>query len=253
MTQKEVDDLWKKKPLIIAGPCSAETEEQVLQTAQQLKELNKVDILRAGIWKPRTRPGNFEGVGEVGLPWLQKARELTGLPFAVEVAAANQVEAALKYETDFLWIGARSTANPFSVHEIAQALKGVDIPVFIKNPINPDLELWIGAVERIEKAGIKQMGLIHRGFSVFGKSEFRNVPTWQIAIEMKRRFDELPFLIDPSHICGNRSLIKSVLQNAIDLDYDGAIIEVHVDPDHAWSDANQQINPQTLKDLLNQI
>lgn len=248
-----ITDIWHRRPLLISGPCSAETEEQVVQTAIALKEINKIDVMRAGIWKPRTRPGNFEGVGAIGLSWLVKAKEITGLPMAVEVASAKQIEEALSHDIDIFWIGARTTANPFSVQEIADALKGVNIPVFIKNPVNPDIELWIGALERIEKAGIEKIGLIHRGFSAYGNSEFRNVPTWQLAIEMKRRFNELPFLIDPSHICGNRQLLKSVMQNAIDLDYNGIIIESHIRPDEAWSDPLQQVTPQNLKTLLDGI
>lgn len=250
--QKTIE-LLNKRPLIISGPCSAETEEQVIQTALRLKQTGKVDVLRAGIWKPRTRPGNFEGVGSMGLPWLQKAKQLTGLPFAVEVATAKQLEDALKHNTDIVWIGARTTANPFSVQEIADALKGVDIPVLIKNPVNPDMELWTGALERVIKAGIENIALIHRGFSAYGDSEFRNAPMWQLAIEMKRRFPELPFIIDPSHICGNRHMLQEITQNAIDLDYDGVIIESHIDPDQAWSDANQQITPERLKELLEDI
>jgi chorismate mutase len=247
------DEIWQKRPLIIAGPCSAETEEQVLQTALAIKQTGKVDVLRAGIWKPRTRPGNFEGVGSIGLPWLQKAKELTGLPFAVEVATARQLEEALKHETDMVWIGARTTANPFSVQEVADALKGVDIPVLIKNPVNPDMELWTGALERVVKAGVKKIALVHRGFSSYGDAEFRNAPMWQLAIEMKRRFPELPFIIDPSHICGNRHMLQEITQNAIDLDYDGVIIESHINPDQAWSDASQQITPARLKELLDDI
>jgi chorismate mutase len=250
--QKTVE-LLSKRPLIISGPCSAETEEQVVQTALRLKQTGKVDVLRAGIWKPRTRPGNFEGVGNIGLPWLQKAKQLTGLPFAVEVATPKQLEDALNHDTDIVWIGARTTANPFSVQEIADALKGVDIPVLIKNPVNPDMELWTGALERIVKAGVKNIALIHRGFSSYGDSEFRNAPMWQLAIEMKRRFPELPFIIDPSHICGNRHMLQEITQNAIDLDYDGVIIESHIDPDNAWSDASQQITPERLKELLEDI
>ncbi len=239
--------------MIIAGPCSAETEEQVLQTALQLKATGKVDALRAGIWKPRTRPGNFEGVGATGLPWLQQAKKLTGLPFAIEVATAKQLEEALKYDTDIVWIGARTTANPFSVQEVADALKGVNIPVLVKNPVNPDMELWTGALERVIKAGIKNIALVHRGFSSYGNSDFRNAPMWQLVIEMKRRFPELPFLIDPSHICGNRHMLQEVVQNAMDLDYDGILIESHIDPDNAWSDAFQQITPGKLSELLSNI
>lgn len=249
----EAGKVLKKRPLIIAGPCSAETEEQVLETAMQLKATGKVDILRAGIWKPRTRPGNFEGVGAAGLPWLQKAKEQTGLPFAVEVATAKQLEDALKHDVDMVWIGARTTANPFSVQEVADALKGVTIPVLIKNPVNPDMELWTGALERVMKAGIAEIALIHRGFSAYGSSDFRNAPMWQLALEMKRRFPGLPFIVDPSHICGNRHLLQEVTQNAIDLDYDGLIIESHRDPDQAWSDASQQITPERLAMLLDDI
>jgi chorismate mutase len=246
-------DISKKKPLIIAGPCSAETEEQVMQTAIALKAIGKVDVLRAGIWKPRTRPGNFEGVGSIGLPWLQKAKQATGLPFAIEVATAKQLEEALQHDTDIVWIGARTTANPFSVQEIADALTGVNIPVMIKNPVNPDLELWIGAVERVLKAGVKNVALIHRGFSSYGDTEFRNAPMWQLALDMKRRFPELPLIIDPSHICGNRHMLQSVTQSAMDLDYNGLILESHINPDEAWSDAKQQITPSQFNDLLNSI
>lgn len=245
--------LFNKKPLIISGPCSAETEEQVLETARQLKATGKVDILRAGIWKPRTRPGSFEGVGTKGLPWLQKVKAETGLLTAVEIATAKQVEDALHFGVDVLWIGARTTVNPFSVQDVADALRGVDVPVLIKNPINPDIELWIGAVERVAKAGIKTMGLIHRGFSSYGNTEYRNAPMWHLAIEMKRRYPELIMINDPSHICGRRDILQSVAQTAIDLDYDGLIIESHIDPDNAWSDAKQQITPAQLSELLDNI
>ncbi len=253
-TMKQVtQEAWAKRPLIIAGPCSAETEEQVLQTAQQLAQTGKVDIMRAGIWKPRTRPGSFEGIGTKGLPWLQQAKKLTGMPVAVEVATAKQVEDALHFDVDVLWIGARTTVNPFSVQEVADALKGVDVPVLIKNPINPDLELWLGAVERVAKAGISQIGLIHRGFSSYGNTEFRNAPMWHLAIEMKRRFPEMMMINDPSHICGRRDILLDVMQKAIDLDYDGMIIESHIDPDNAWSDAKQQVTPARLAEMLNSI
>lgn len=251
--KQQIEEVWNKRPLIISGPCSAETEEQLIGTALQLKEIGKVDMLRAGIWKPRTRPGNFEGVGTKGLPWLAQARKLTGLPVAVEVATAKQVEDALNFEVDVLWIGARTTVNPFSVQELANALKGVDVPVFIKNPVNADMELWIGALERVSKAGIEKIGLIHRGFSSYGNTEFRNAPMWHLAIEMKRRYVGIPFLIDPSHICGNRHMLQEVMQNAMDLDYDGVIIESHIDPDHAWSDAQQQVTPDKLAELLDNI
>ena len=239
-----------KRPLIISGPCSAETEEQMIETATRLKATGKVDMLRAGIWKPRTRPGMFEGVGVKGLPWLAKAKELTGLPTTVEVATAKQVEDALSFGVDVLWIGARTTVNPFSVQEIADALKGVDIPVLIKNPINPDLELWMGAIERIQKAGIKEVGMIHRGFSSYGNTEFRNAPMWHLAIEMKRRNPGLLMICDPSHICGRRDILQAVSQQAINLDYDGLMIESHITPDEAWSDAKQQITPEVLAEML---
>jgi chorismate mutase len=212
-----------------------------------------VDILRAGIWKPRTRPGSFEGIGTKGLPWLQKAKDLTGLPVAVEVATAKQVEDALHFGVDVLWLGARTTVNPFSVQEISDALRGVDIPVLIKNPINPDLELWIGAVERVAKAGIKNIGLIHRGFSSYGNTEYRNAPMWHLAIEMKRRNPGMMLINDPSHICGRRDILLEIAQKAIDLHFDGLIIESHINPDGAWSDAKQQITPQHLGELINSI
>jgi chorismate mutase len=248
-----VQTLWNKRPLIIAGPCSAETEEQVVETAVRLHKTGKVDMMRAGIWKPRTRPGSFEGIGTKGLPWLQQARKLTGMPMTVEVATGKQVEDALHFEIDVLWIGARTTVNPFSVQEVADALRGVDVPVLIKNPINPDLELWIGAVERVAKAGIKQIGLIHRGFSSYGNTEYRNAPMWHLAIEMKRRHPEMMMINDPSHICGRRDILQDVAQKAIDLDYDGLIIESHIDPDKAWSDAKQQITPERLAEMLDSI
>ncbi len=248
-----VQEKWQKRPLIIAGPCSAETEEQVIETAVRLRKTGRVDIMRAGIWKPRTRPGSFEGIGTKGLPWLQQAKKLTGLPITVEVATAKQVEDALHFDIDVLWIGARTTVNPFSVQEVADALRGSDVPVLIKNPINPDLELWIGALERVAKAGIKQIGLIHRGFSSYGNTEYRNAPMWHLAIEMKRRHPELMIINDPSHICGRRDILLDVAQKAIDLDFDGLIIESHIDPDNAWSDPKQQITPERLGELLNSI
>jgi chorismate mutase len=248
-----VQEAWGKRPLIISGPCSAETEEQVVETAKRLSATGKVDMLRAGIWKPRTRPGSFEGIGAKGLPWLQRARRETGLPTAVEVATGKQVEDALNFEVDVLWIGARTTVNPFSVQEVADALRGANVPVLIKNPINPDLELWTGAVERVAKAGIKQIGLIHRGFSSYGNTEYRNAPMWHLAIEMKRRNPELPIINDPSHICGRRDILAEVAQQAIDLDFDGLMIESHIDPDKAWSDAAQQITPEVLAEMLDAI
>ena len=242
--------LWKKRPLIISGPCSAETEEQVIATAQRLAATGKVDMLRAGIWKPRTKPGLFEGIGVKGLPWMAQAKKLTGLPITVEVATAKHVQDALQFDVDVLWIGARTTVNPFSVQEVADALRGVDIPVLVKNPINPDLELWTGAIERLQKVGIKEIGMIHRGFSSYGNTEFRNAPMWHLPIEMKRRFPEMLLICDPSHICGNRTLLQSVAQKSIDLDFGGLIIESHIDPDNAWSDAKQQITPERLGEML---
>lgn len=248
-----VQAAWNKRPLIISGPCSAETEEQVLATAERLAKTGKVDMIRAGIWKPRTRPGSFEGIGTKGLAWMQKARQKTGLPVTVEVATGKQVEDALHFDVDVLWIGARTTVNPFSVQEVADALRGVDVPVLIKNPINPDLELWTGAVERVAKAGIRQIGLIHRGFSAYGNTEYRNAPMWHLAIEMKRRNPELMMINDPSHISGRRDILLDVAQKAIDLDFDGLIIESHIDPDKAWSDAKQQITPERLAEMLDSI
>src|SRR6059058_1810412 len=253
MEKSNLQQVWNKRPLIISGPCSAETEEQVIETAQRLAATGKVDMLRAGIWKPRTRPGNFEGIGTKGLPWLQQAKKLTGLLTAVEVATSKQLQDALHFDVDIVWIGARTTVNPFSVQEIADALRGVDVPVLIKNPINPDLELWIGAVERVAKAGIKQIGLIHRGFSSYGNTQYRNAPMWHLAIEMKRRNPELMMINDPSHICGRRDILLEVAQKAIDLDYDGLMIESHIDPDKAWSDAKQQVTPEKLAEMLGAI
>src|SRR5215213_2893905 len=253
-TMKElVQETWGKRPLIISGPCSAETETQVLETCQQLAATGKVDMLRAGIWKPRTRPGSFEGIGLKGLPWLMQAKKITGLPTTVEVATGKQVTDALNFDVDVLWIGARTTVNPFSVQEVADALRGVDVPVLIKNPINPDLELWTGAVERVAKAGIKQIGLIHRGFSSYGNTEYRNAPMWHMAIEMKRRNPEMMIICDPSHICGRRDILLDVAQKAIDLDFDGVMIESHIDPDNAWSDAKQQVTPEKLAEMLDTI
>ncbi len=250
-TMKELmQEKWNKRPLIISGPCSAETEEQMLETATRLAKTGKVDILRAGIWKPRTKPGLFEGNGIVALPWLAKAKKITGIPTTVEVATAKHVEDALKFDVDMLWIGARTTVNPFSVQEVADALRGVDVPVLIKNPINPDLELWSGGIERLQKVGVKQVGMIHRGFSSYGNTEFRNAPMWHLPIEMKRRNPGMLLICDPSHICGNRKLLQSVSQKSIDLDFDGLMLESHIDPDSAWSDAKQQVTPERLLELL---
>jgi len=245
-----IREMWNKRPLLISGPCSAETEEQVMETAQRLAATGKAHLFRSGIWKPRTKPGMFEGVGTEGLKWLANVRSEYNLPVTVEVANAKHVEEALKYEIDVLWIGARTTVNPFSVQEIADALRGVEIPVLIKNPINPDLELWCGAVERMTNAGLKYIGTIHRGFSSFGNTIYRNAPMWHLAIEMKIRYPDMLMLCDPSHICGNRTLLKDVAQKSIDLDLGGLMIETHIDPDHAWSDAKQQITPEAWSEMM---
>ena len=228
-------------PLVIAGPCSAETEEQVLKIANQLKE-SDVTAYRAGIWKPRTRPGMFEGVGAIGLKWLQRVKQETGLMIATEVANSVHVDLALEHDVDILWIGARSTVSPFIVQEIADALKGTDKIVLIKNPVNPDLALWLGGIERLYSSNIKKLGLIHRGFSTYEKSKYRNIPEWQIAIEVQNKFPDLPLICDPSHICGRRDLLQDVSQTSLDLNFDGLMIESHVDPDNAWSDAAQQLS-----------
>ena len=239
-----------EKPLVISGPCSAETEAQMISTARQIAALGKVHMLRAGIWKPRTRPGQYEGAGEEGLNWLIQAKKETGLPVTTEVATAAHVEACLKAGVDVLWVGARTTVNPFSVQEVADALKGVDIPVMVKNPVNPDLELWIGALERLNRAGIRTMAAIHRGFSSFDKGPFRNAPMWDLAIELKTRVPELDIICDPSHISGTRDLIAMVAQKAFDLDMIGVMIESHINPDAAWSDAKQQVTPVALGKIL---
>ena len=244
-----LDDFQLNHPLVIAGPCSAETESQVLKIAHELKN-SDVSIFRAGIWKPRTRPGGFEGVGEIGLKWLQKAKAETGLLMATEVATAAHVKLALEYDIDVLWIGARTTVNPFAVQEIADALQGTDKIVLLKNPVNPDLSLWIGGLERLYNANIKKLGVIHRGFSTYEKTKYRNNPEWQIAIDMQNRFPDLPLICDPSHITGKRDMIQEVSQQALDLNYDGLIIETHIDPDNAWSDAAQQVTPTTLKQMF---
>jgi chorismate mutase len=246
-------NLIYKKGLVIAGPCSAESEEQLLKTAIELAEIGKVDMLRAGIWKPRTNPGGFEGIGTKGLPWLLKAKQVTGLKTAIEVATAKHVEDALSFDVDVLWIGARTTVNPFSVQQIADALKGTKQTVLIKNPVNPDIKLWIGAIERLRNVGIDDIGLIHRGFTSYGNTEYRNVPMWQIPIEMKRLFPEIPLICDPSHICGNRTGLLAVAQKSVDLDYDGLIIESHCTPDSALTDKQQQIAPAVLNELLKNI
>lgn len=239
------------KPLLISGPCSAETESQMLSTARQLAATGKVNVLRAGIWKPRTRPGQFEGAGTEGLTWLIQAKRETGLPVATEVANGQHVEECLKHGVDILWIGARTTVNPFSVQEIADALQGIDIPVLVKNPVNPDIELWIGALERLNKAGITKLAAIHRGFSSFEKGPFRNAPMWDLAIDLKTRVPALAIFCDPSHICGTRELIPFIAQKALDLDMAGLMIESHIHPDAAWSDAKQQVTPAALAKLIN--
>jgi chorismate mutase len=247
-----LDEMALPHPLVIAGPCSAETEDQVLKIAHELKDTD-VNYFRAGIWKPRTRPGNFEGVGAIGLKWLQKVQQQTGLKTATEVANRAHVELALEHDVDLLWIGARSTVSPFIVQEIADALQGTDRVVLVKNPVNPDLSLWLGAVERLHSAGIKKLGVIHRGFSTYEKTKYRNIPEWQLAIELQTRFPDLPLINDPSHISGRRDLIFDVSQTALDLNFDGLMIETHTDPDNAWSDAAQQVTPgrlvQIMKDL----
>ncbi len=243
----------KNEPLLISGPCSAETEDQLMATAHLLAKTGKVSVLRAGIWKPRTRPGEFEGIGSIGLTWLKRAKEETGLPTAVEVANAKHVEEALAAGVDILWVGARSTVNPFTVQEIADALKGVDIPVLVKNPVNPDIQLWIGALERINNAGITKLAAIHRGFSSYEKTAFRNEPMWELAIQLKTLAPDLPIINDPSHICGNRELIQYVAQKALDLDMQGLMIESHLDPSVAWTDAKQQLTPAALSELLDLI
>ncbi|MBR0334758.1 MAG: bifunctional 3-deoxy-7-phosphoheptulonate synthase/chorismate mutase type II [Bacteroidales bacterium] len=240
----------ENRPMVIAGPCSAETEEQVLTTAKQLSDRG-VKIFRAGVWKPRTKPGGFEGVGVEALPWLKAVKKETGMYVATEVATAKHVYECLKAGIDIVWIGARTTANPFAMQEIADALKGVDIPVLVKNPVNPDLELWIGAMERINNAGLKRIAAIHRGFSSFDKKLYRNLPQWHIPIELRRRLPELPIFCDPSHIGGKRELIASLSQQAMDLGFDGLIVESHCSPDAAWSDAAQQITPDVLDYILN--
>lgn len=249
-------DAWPiaalKRPMLIAGPCSAETEEQVMDTARGLKAIG-ADIFRAGIWKPRTRPGSFEGVGSIGLQWLNRVKTETGLPVTVEVAKAKHVEEALRAGIDILWIGARTTANPFAVQEVADALAGVDIPVLVKNPVNPDLALWIGAAERVAASGVSRLGAVHRGISQYGHSIYRNRPEWQMAIEFRKALPDLLLINDPSHIAGNRELIQSVSQMALDLKFDGLMIETHIDPDRAWSDSRQQLTPQQLGEVMRKL
>lgn len=241
------------KPLIIAGPCSAETEEQVTETVTRIAKEGYAHVIRAGVWKPRTRPGSFEGMGEAALPWLAAVKKETGLPVAVEVATPQHVELALKYGIDILWIGARTTVNPFNVQDLADSLKGVDVPVLIKNPVNPDLALWVGAFERIAGAGIKKMAAIHRGFSNAQETKYRNSPMWQMAVELKTLFPQLPMIGDPSHMAGKRAYLYELAQRALDLNYDGLIIESHRNPDEAWSDASQQLTPEALGEMLRSL
>ena len=254
--QKKERNHWltkEKRPIVIAGPCSAETEEQVYETCLDIAKTGKADILRAGIWKPRTRPGTFEGIGIKGLPWMRRMKMETGMPVTVEVAKSGHVEACLEFEIDILWVGARTSVNPFAVQEIAEACRGVDIPVLVKNPINPDLALWLGAVERFEQVGIKEVGVIHRGFSNTSEKVYRNRPQWQMAIEFMTRRPEIPIICDPSHICGNRHMLKAVSQKAMDLNYDGLMIETHRNPDNAWSDAKQQITPESFGQMIKEL
>lgn len=248
--------LWldtNTKPLVISGPCSAESEEQVLETARELAKIENVKFFRAGVWKPRTRPNMFEGHGEEALKWLQIAKQETGLKTTVEVGNPQHVELSLKYGIDVLWIGARTVVNPFSIHEIAESLKGVDIPVMVKNPLNPDLSLWIGALERLNHSGITKLAAIHRGFDFFKKSTFRNAPMWEIPIELKRLFPHLPVFTDPSHIAGKRSLLTEIAQKALDLEMDGIMIESHWQPEKALTDAKQQITPSALNELIKNL
>lgn len=257
MDNTNMNKLWLNEfselnPFVIAGPCSAETESQVIEIANALKNTN-VNVMRAGIWKPRTRPGSFEGVGAIGLKWLQKAKEVTGLKTAVEVASPHHVKLALEYNVDILWIGARTTVNPFLVQDLADALKNTDKVVLVKNPVNPDLALWIGAIERFLDAGVTKIGAVHRGFSTYEKIKYRNNPQWQIPINFQAKFPNLPLILDPSHISGNRDLIFELSQTALDLNYDGLMIETHNNPDNAWSDAAQQITPESLQNVLSHL
>ena len=247
-----LDAFGLSHPLVIAGPCSAETEEQVLKIAHELKN-SDATIYRAGIWKPRTRPGNFEGVGAIGLKWLQKVKEETGMLTATEVANKDHVKLALEHDIDVLWIGARSTVSPFIVQEIAEALDGTDKIVLVKNPVNPDVSLWLGGVERLYTANIKKLGLIHRGFSTYEKTKYRNIPEWQIAVEVQNKFPDLPLICDPSHIAGRKDLIFDLSQTALDLNFDGLMIESHWDPDNAWSDAKQQVTPTRLIEIMKDL
>ena len=244
---------YKGRPFLISGPCSAETEEQVMETAKQLAQIKEVSVFRAGIWKPRTRPDSFEGVGIEGLKWLRRVKQETGLLVGTEVANEKHVYEALKYNIDMLWIGARTSVNPFTVQEISDALIGVDVMVLVKNPINPNIELWIGAIERIARAGITRLGAIHRGFSSYEKTLYRNQPNWQLPIELRRRIPDLPIICDPSHIAGSRQFLHEISQKAMDLNFDGLMLESHIDPSKALSDAAQQLTPNDLKELLSRL
>ena len=247
---------WKGyagRPFLISGPCSAESEEQVMETARQLAALNKVNVFRAGIWKPRTRPDSFEGIGSEGLKWMRRVKQETGMMVGTEVANEHHVYEALKYGIDVLWIGARTTVNPFTVQEISNALQGVDVMVLVKNPINPDIDLWVGAIERIAHAGITRLGAIHRGFSSFERTTYRNQPNWQLPIELKRRMSDIPIICDPSHIGGARTYLYEISQKALDLNFDGLMIESHIDPANALSDSQQQVTPNDLKELLSRL
>lgn len=248
-----MEKIESKRPLIIAGPCSAESKEQTVNTALALAKTGKVDIFRAGIWKPRTKPNTFAGMGAEALPWLSEAKRLSGLPVATEVATAQHIEEAAAHDIDVFWVGARTTSNPFSMQEVAESLRGTDKLVFVKNPINSDIELWLGAIERLAQCNVKRIALIHRGFSSYRATILRNAPMWHLALEMRRRAPELPMICDPSHICGRRDLIGDIAQQAADLNYDGLMIESHISPEHAKSDAGQQLTPNALNTLLNEI
>ncbi|MBO4234169.1 3-deoxy-7-phosphoheptulonate synthase [Riemerella anatipestifer] len=257
MNLRDLKNDWLQnypQPMVIAGPCSAESEEQMLETARGIKEANaKIDVFRAGIWKPRTKPGSFEGVGVIGLSWLKKVKEEFGFKTATEVANAHHVYAALEADVDILWVGARSTVNPFTVQEIAVALKGTDKPVLVKNPVNPDLALWVGALERLLAQDVKNLGAIHRGFSTYQKTQYRNIPNWHIALDFKNQFPNIPMFVDPSHICGNREGLFDITQEALNVGYEGAMIETHCTPDKAWSDASQQITPSVLDEMISRL
>lgn len=254
-TIDKINNYWIHQfemPLIISGPCSAETQEQVLETATRLSKAS-IQIFRAGIWKPRTKPGNFEGIGEIGLKWLQKVKEETGLKVATEIANATHVKYAIEYNIDILWIGARSTVNPFTIQEIAESLKNTDKIILIKNPIHPDFDLWIGAIERLITQGIKNIGVIHRGFSTYKTDKYRNLPNWKVALDFIKRYPNIPILFDPSHICGQRKGLSKIAQQALYCEYNGLMVETHCRPDEAWSDANQQITPEKLLETLKSI